>query len=267
MLGKTAPLAALIITALPATAQDAALEPQVASYLEANRRSLVLLGRGERQLTFSTGFTMSGNDYGIGTTGKTELSTGVGFAYGITDRMEVFGELPFKWERAEEAFLGVVESESRRYATGTAGLRMVLAFEGDRTPEVIGAISGSYPFGDALGITPDLRFGLSAHKLIDPVLLSAGAGVSLGLKTGETKIDFMAGADIALSDRFGLGIDVSWVSDGSGFASGLNDGVTLTFRGSIASEDGSSSWQPFVAVGATNGASDVILGMSWTRRW
>jgi hypothetical protein len=142
-----------------------------------------------------------------------------------------------------------------------------LAFEGDRTPELIGSVSGSYPLGDTVDIESNLRLGVSAYKLVDPVLLSAGIGVSWGLETGDTQFDITAGADIALSDRFGLGIDVGWVSDGTDFANGLNDGVTLTLRGSIGSEDGWSSWQPYVAMGATHGASDVTLGVSWGRRW
>lgn len=266
MLAKTASVMALIVAALPAVAQQSVLDPEVAANLEANRRSLVLLGKGERQLTFSTAITMSGNDYGFGRDNSTEVLAGVSLSYGISERTEVFVDVPFNWVRTETDFLGLVERGSSAYATMTVGLRTVLAFEGDRIPEIVGSVSGSYPIGDSVDIEPNLRFGVSAHKLVDPVLLSAGIGVSWG-QTGETQFDITAGADIALSDRFGLGIDVGWVSDGTDFANGLNDGVTLTLRGSIASEDGSSSWQPYVAMGATQGASDVTLGMSWGRRW
>jgi hypothetical protein len=117
------------------------------------------------------------------------------------------------------------------------------------------------------GGEPAVRLSVDAYRMLDPVLLSFGVGVGVGLHTRETQVDLRGGVDFAVSDRFSLGFDVSWVNNGGRLGDPLRDGLSLTISGSITSESGSTTVRPYVTVGATSGANNAVVGISLARRW
>lgn len=262
---KAFTLAAAALWATEGMSQDAS-DADIASYISENQRSLALLEEGAFQSSLSFSVGMSGNDYGIGSVGATQVTSSVGLSYGLSRRTEIFAEMPFSWLRINQSIFDETSGETTRSGTAIVGIRRVLAFETDKRPEIVGTIAFSHPIGgelDELG----LRLGLDGYRLLDPVLLNFGVGVGVGLETGSTQYEISGGVDFAISDRFGLGFDVSWVSDGQVFADPIRDGISFTASASIMSESGVSTITPYITMGATEGASDAVLGISWMRIW
>ena len=146
------------------------------------------------------------------------------------------------------------------------GFRSVLAFERDNRPEIVGTVAFSHPIGRSVS-EPGMRFSIDAYRMLDPVLLNFGLGVGVGLETGATQFDLHGGVDFAISDRFSLGFDVNWATDGQSFADPIRDGLSFTVSASITSESGVSTFSPFVSLGASEGATDAVVGLNWARRW
>lgn len=260
---KLASVLAVTITT-PAVGQGTG-DPEVDAFIEASRRSHVILGEGAFQSTLSFSAGMQGTDFGLGSFGTTQARASVGLSYGLSRRTEVFVEMPFYWYQTSQTLFDDTTTSSARGGDITLGFRSVLAFETDNRPELLVTAAFSHPLQG--GSEPNLRLGFDAYRLLDPVLLNFGGGVDVGLESGDAAYELRGGVDFAISDRFGLGFDVSWASGEGRFGDPLRDGIAFTASASITSESGASTFEPFVSIGASEGATDAVVGVSWARRW
>lgn len=260
---KLASILALVVTT-PAVGQGTG-DPEIDAYIEASRRSHVILSQGAFQSTLSFSVGMQGTDFGLGSFGTTQVTASVGLSYGLSRRTEVFVEMPFYWYQTSQTLFDATTTSSTRGGDISLGFRSVLAFESDNRPELLVTAALSHPLQG--GSEPNLRLGFDAYRLLDPVLLNFGVGVDLGLESGDTAYELRGGVNFAVSDRFGLGFDVSWTSGEGRFGDPLRDGLAFTASASITSESGTSTFEPFVSIGVSEGATDAVAGVSWARRW
>ena len=261
-------LAALIAAAANAAAAQDNLDPDIADYLRQSQQSLAVLGEGQWQSTLSFSLALAGQDLGFASTSTTQVSTVANLTYGLARGIEIFAEVPINYVRHTEQFLGVSsETTANQFGVATIGTRFVIGYQTENHPEFVGSLSFGHPLDDQTGIEPNVRAGLAVYHQIDPFVLSGGIGVSRGIDSGSTQFDLSAGIDFAVSDRFILGADFNWISDGISFGDALSDGITLNMSANIVSKSGSSSLEPFVTIGLTDPAADAAFGVSWTRRW
>jgi hypothetical protein len=255
--------------AVPASAQTTG-DHEVDAYIAANRHSNVLLEQGATQSTLSFSVGMTANDFGIGSFAATQATASVALSYGLGKRLEVFADIPVSWTRSTQTFLEEESSTTETSGNVTVGMRTVVAYETDSRPEFVLSAGFSQPL-NGQAAEQAVILGLDAYRLIDPVLLNFGFGGVAGVETGAMQLAFRGGIDFAVSDRIGLGFDANWVSEGDifddAFGDALRDGLTFTASVSITTETGDMTVEPYISIGASEGATDGVLGVSLTRRW
>lgn len=245
---------------------EAREEEQLFAYLERNRASLVIGERGTFSLTTSAAVTMSAVDLGFASSSTNQFSASLSASYVVAKNTEVSVDIPVGRLKGRQSVLG--ERSTDRYRTGlvTLGVRRVMAFDTARFPEVVASLSYGHPTGTVPADEPNVRAGLTAFRLLDPVLVSVGVGTSVGTSSGRQRLDADVGVDFAVSEEFSLGIGVGFTGAGPKFGDPLRTGVTLTLSGAVVVPSG-SSFRPYITLGATEAAPDVAFGLSWSRKW
>lgn len=265
---KRIAIAAIALIMVPACAQaetpDAA---ETSEYVEHNRQPISLLPAKGVMLGIGAAVAMDGNDFGIGSNDLRQVSASLSLRYGLTRLTEVFAQAPIGRTRIRASLLG--SESSATYTTGQVevGLRHLITHRSDITPEIVASASLGHPVGNVPGAEPYARAALTAYQVIDPVVLTGEVGTAVGLRTGDVHFDLEGKLDFAINDRISLGMGVAWASAGSDFGDPVNTGVAVTGSVTMSSPSGASSFTPYVSIGASSAAPDVVLGLSWTRRW
>ena len=258
-------IASVILTG-PSYAEDKS-DQEIDAYLQQNHKSLVLLEEGSLVLAPSISTSMSGQDFGFASTSTTENVISVAAAYGFSKRTQLVANVPVGQVRNETSFLDETDEQVGRTGIMSVGIRHTLLYETGSLPEVVGAVTFGYPISDIPGAEPNIRAGISVYQLLDPVLVSATAGLSTGTETGAEQYDLSGSIDVALTHRFSMGLEAAWVSNKSQFGDPLNVGMTVTASAGISSPSGTSALSPYIAIGVTDQAPDATVGIRWVRTW
>lgn len=257
---------ALALTPTSAWA-DAPDGEAVDAHIKENRRSVALLPAKSFTLAVTAATAMDGVDFGLGSVDVRQVSAAVTLRYGLAPGTEIFGQAPIGRTRIETSLLGV--SERNTYTTGVveAGIRQLISHHTDISPEIVVSASFAAPVGNLPGAEPHARVAVAAYQVVDPVVLSGEVGVGVGTRTGEYHIDIEGKFDFAINDRVAIGFGANWSSAGTDFGDPLDTGVSVTGSVTLTSPSGANSLTPYVSIGASRAAPDVVLGFSWSRRW
>ena len=252
----------------PALAQEppADIDSEIKAYLEITRSSRVLLKEGDWRLTTSASVSFLGRDFGVGSSSATEFGGAASIAYGLARGLEVFGTIPVGYTGLQQTFFDS-NTSSNKGGLGaiSVGGRYMLLHEDNRWPEMTASLQFGLPTASTGKPETSARAGLDFVSTIDPIILVGGIGLTYGFDSGTPQIDLTAGMVFGISDRVALGAEVEWRSDPRNFGDPLRDAISFTTRLSVAS--GRSVFEPFVSIGLTGAAPDVVLGLTWARRF
>jgi len=204
------------------------------------RGQRVLLGRGEAVVDFGQFYARS-RDYqlasingavGLATVERRLLTTLLVGRVGIFEETELFASTTFN-NLDSRLFLGTTNlAGSGRSAVGAtaAGIRRTLFRERVGRPDVIVAINGQMPTGDA---SAAVGGGLVLVKSIDPVVLFANTNYAHTFRrSGVTRVEPENSVDLSMGYGLGLNDSVAISMAVSGLFAGTTTVDNATLRSS-----------------------------------
>jgi hypothetical protein len=269
------------------------------------RRQTVLLRQGQWQFDIGVWYSVSENDLPVfvnlpnNQVGVTDarfrnrlLLVPMELRYGLTERHQVFVNVPFGWAGSEFSFFGF-DDFSNKGGIGDVrfGISSLLQQGGQGYPDIVGTLQATAPTGDRgdfpvlTALVPDSRLGEGFWALtgsllfihtIDPVILFYGVGMRHRFEREFNGVEFEAGQEFLY--QFGTGFAINpWVTLSGMFIGSYIDEnrvngqrlqgtilEPLRLRFAVTVARGGHIIEPFAEIGMTDDAPRARVGMTVT---
>ncbi len=269
------------------------------------RRQTVLLRQGQWQFDIGVWYSVSENDLPVfvnlpnNQVGVTDarfrnrlLLVPMELRYGLTERHQVFLNVPFGWAGSEFSFFGFDDFDNKGGIGDVRfGISSLLQQGGQGYPDIVGTLQATAPTGERgdfpvlTALVPDSRLGEGFWALtgsvlfihtIDPVILFYGVGMRHRFEREFNGVEFEAGQEFLY--QFGTGFAINpWVTlsgmfigsyidenrvNGQRLQGTILEPMRLRFAVTVAR--GGQIIEPFAEIGMTDDAPRARVGMTVT---
>lgn len=269
------------------------------------RRQTVLLRPGQWQFDIGVWYSVSENDLPVfvnlpnNQVGVTDarfrnrlLLVPMELRYGLTERHQVFLNVPFGWAGSEFSFFGFDDFDNKGGIGDVRfGISSLLQQGGQGYPDIVGTLQATAPTGQRgdfpvlTALVPDSRLGEGFWALtgsvlfihtIDPVILFYGVGMRHRFEREFNGVEFEAGQEFLY--QFGTGFAINpWVTlsgmfigsyidenrvNGQRLQGTILEPMRLRFAVTVAR--GGHIIEPFAEIGMTDDAPRARVGMTVT---